>query len=91
MEEKKSVLPMLTAAIALLASIAIFFFGTLDVIEMKGKVAQLETRVAKAEKTADSARTKLEEWRKKRGGMAGGGTAAPMLAPAPLPPPLPPK
>lgn len=92
MEEKKSSLGLYIGIIALLVGVANIFLGVLPTVEMKGKVEAMETRVAKAEKTADAARAKLEEWKKKRAMGAGGGSAAPMPMPVPPPvAPLPPK
>jgi hypothetical protein len=90
MDGKQSSLGLYIGIIALLLGVANVFLGVLPAVEMKGKIEALETRVAKAEKTADSARNALKEAKMRRGG--GAPAPAPMPAPAPAPtPPLPAK
>ena len=67
MDEKRSSIGLYIAIIALLVGVANIFLGVLPAVEMKGKVEALESRVAKAEKTADAARTALKEVRGRRG------------------------
>ena len=90
MDGKQSSLGLYIGIIALLLGVANVFLGVLPTVEIKGKVEALETRVAKAEKTADAARSALKEVKIRRGG--GAPMPVPMPAPAPMPaPPLPTK
>jgi hypothetical protein len=83
MEEKKSQIGLYIAIIALLVGVANIFLGVLPTVELKGKVEQIESRLGKAEKTADAAKIKLKEMEKRQ---AGAGAVAPM-PPVPVPPP----
>jgi hypothetical protein len=79
MEEKKSQIGLYIAIIALLVGVANIFLGVLPTVEHKGQIQNLESRVTKAEKTADRA----WQWVKERKQM---GSMAPTPAPAPTPP-----
>jgi hypothetical protein len=85
MEEKRSQIGLYIAIIALLVGVANIFLGVLPTVELKGKAEQMETRLVKAEKTADRAWTRIRERSGDRGGPAVPTPAVQKDAPPPLP------